>query len=68
MGTKAKAWIGVFGFVVIVGSCQNALNDDDLPAKVSALSTNNVEPVRCQADYGARSGGRRGGGGSGAGR
>jgi hypothetical protein len=26
------AWLGVFGFVVILGSCQNVLhNDDDLP-------------------------------------
>ena len=45
MGCKAKAWIGVFGFVANVGSCQNALhNDDDLPAKFSALSTTTPSP------------------------
>jgi hypothetical protein len=36
----AEAWIGVFGFVVIVSWCQNALhNDDDSPTKYLALST-----------------------------
>jgi predicted RNA polymerase sigma factor len=49
VGSKAKAWIGVFGFVVIVGSCQNALNgDDDLPATVSTPSTMTSSPASRQ--------------------